>query len=73
MYVAKPIQNNGYLVLGIIYCRATNGNQNSVSSDLRSTFVDCINVFDCRISEAFIEYRPTEYIARTIRNKGYYE
>ena len=36
-------------------------------------FVNSINVFDCRISEVFIEYRPTEYIARTIRNKGYYK
>ena len=36
-------------------------------------FVNSINVFDCRISEVFIENRPTEYIARTIRNKGYYE
>ena len=47
--------------------------KNSVSNDLRSMFVDSINVFDCRISELFIEYRPVEYIARTIRNKGYYE
>ena len=47
--------------------------KNSVSNDLRPTFVDSINVFDCRIPEVFIEYRPTEYIARTIRNKGYYE
>ena len=47
--------------------------KNSVSNDLRFMFVDSINVFDCRISEVFIEYRPTEYIARTIRNKGYYE
>ena len=47
--------------------------KNSVSNDLRSMFADSINVFDCRISEVFIEYRPTEYVARTIRNKGYYE
>ena len=40
---------------------------NSVSKDLRSTFVDSINVFDCRLSEVFIEYRPTEYVAKTIR------
>ena len=36
-------------------------------------FVDSINIFDWPISEVFIEYRPTEYIARLIRNKGYYE
>ena len=29
---------------------ATNGNRNSVSNDFRSTFVDSINVFDCRLS-----------------------
>ena len=34
-------------------------------------FVDSINVFDCRLSEVFIEYRPTEHIAKTIRNNGY--
>ena len=45
----------------------------TVPNDLKSTFVDSINVFDCRISEVFIEYWPTEYIAGTIRNKGYYE
>ena len=44
--------------------------KNSVSNDLRSTFVDSINVFDCRLSEVLIEYRPTECIAKTIRNKG---
>ena len=47
--------------------------KNSVSNDLISTFVDSINVFDCRLSEVFVEYRPTEYIAKTIQNKGYYE
>ena len=36
------------------------------SGDLRSTFVISINVFDFRISEVFIEYRPTEHIAKTI-------
>ena len=45
--------------------------KNSVYSDIRSTFVDSIIVFDCRLCEVFIEYRPTEYIAKTIRNKGY--
>ena len=67
-YVANPKQR----LLGIIYCRATNGNQ-KLSKDLRSMFVDSINVFNCRISEVFIEYRPTEYIARTVRNKCYFE
>ena len=43
----------------------------SVSNDLRSTFVDSINVFDCRLSEVFIE--NTKYVVRTIRNKGSYE
>ena len=47
--------------------------KNSVSNDLRSTFVDSINVLDCRLSEVFIEYRPTEFVAKTIRNKGYLE
>ena len=37
--------------------------------DLRSTFFDSINVFDCRLFEVFIEY--TEYVVKTIRNKGY--
>ena len=37
---------------------------NSVSNGLRSSFVDNINVFDCRLSEEFIEYRPTEYVAK---------
>ena len=41
------------------------------SGDLRSTFVISINVFDFRISEVFIEYRPTEHIAKTIWNKGF--
>ena len=44
--------------------------KNSVSNDLRSTFVDSNNVFDFRLSEVFIEYRPTEHLAKTIRNKG---
>ena len=44
---------------------------NSVSKDLRSIFVDSIKVFDCGLSEVFIEYRPTEYVAKTIRNNGY--
>ena len=43
--------------------------ENSVSNNLRSTFFDCINVFDCRLFEVFIEY--TEYVVKTIRNKGY--
>ena len=45
--------------------------KNSVSNDLRSTFVDSIFFFDCSICEVFIEYRPTENIAKTIRSKGY--
>ena len=45
--------------------------ENSVSNDLRSTFIDSINVFDCRLSEVFNEY--TEYVAKTIQNKGYKE
>ena len=40
--------------------------KNSVSFDLRSTFVDGIIVFDCHLCEVFIEYRPTEYIAKAI-------
>ena len=28
--------------------------ENSVSSDLLSTFVDNINIFDCRLSDVFI-------------------
>ena len=28
-------------------------------------------MFDCPLCEVFIEYRPTVYIAKTIRNKGY--
>ena len=43
--------------------------ENSDSNDLRSTFVDSINLFDCRLSEVFIE--NTEYVVKTIRNKGY--
>ena len=38
--------------------------KNSVSRDLRSTFVDSINVFDCHLSKVFIEYRPTENVAK---------
>ena len=45
--------------------------KNSVSNDLRSTFVDSNYVLDCRLSEVFIEYSPTEYEAKPIRNKGY--
>ena len=30
------------------------------------TFVDTINVFDCHLSDVFIEY--TEIVAKTIRN-----
>ena len=30
------------------------------------TFVNSINVFDCKISDVFIEY--TEIVAQTIRN-----
>ena len=36
-----------------------NDNQKLCFYDLRSTFVDSIIVFDCRLSEVFIEYRPT--------------
>ena len=39
-----------------------------VSNKLRSMFVHSINVFDCCLSGVFIEY--TEYVAKTIRNKG---
>ena len=35
--------------------RLQTATQNSVSNDLRSTFVDSFNVFDCRLSEVFIE------------------
>ena len=45
--------------------RATNDNHKLCFYDLRSTFVDSINVFDCHLSEVFIEYRPTEYEAKT--------
>ena len=45
--------------------------KNSVSNDLRSTFVDSNYVLDCRLSEVFIEYSPTEYEAKQIRNKSY--
>ena len=47
-------------VFSIAFCRQSgdilspvgrqNGNQNSVSNDFLSTFVDNINVFDCRLS-----------------------
>ena len=53
--------------LPIVASRATI--ENSVSNDLRSTFIDSINVFDCRLSEVFNEY--IEYVAKTIQNKGY--
>ena len=43
--------------------------ENSVSNDLRSTFVDSINVFDYRLSEVFSQF--TEYVVKTIRKKGY--
>ena len=42
--------------------------ERSVSNDLRSTFVDSINIFNCPLSGVFIEH--TEYVAKTIRNKG---
>ena len=45
--------------------------ENSVQNDLRLTFVDSINVFDCRLSEVFIE--STIYVVKTIRNKCYLE
>ena len=38
--------------------------ENYVSGDLRSMFVDSINIFDCRLSEVFIE--NTEYVVKTI-------
>ena len=41
---------------------------NSVSNDLRSTLVDSTKVFDCRLSEVFIEY--TEYVVKTIRKRA---
>ena len=53
----------------IVASRATNGNGKLCFADLRSTFFDSINVFDCRLFEVFIEY--TEYVVKTIRNKGY--
>ena len=42
--------------------------ENSVSNYLRSTFINGINIFDCRLSEVFIDY--TECVVKTIRNKG---
>ena len=36
--------------LSFFASRSTNGNQNSVSNDFLSTFVDITNVFDCRPS-----------------------
>ena len=44
--------------------------KNSVSNNLRSTFVDCINIFYCRLSEVFIEYRPTEYVAKQSKTRA---
>ena len=43
--------------------------ENSVLNDLRTMPVNSINVVNCRLSEVFIEY--TEYVVKTIRNKGY--
>ena len=61
-------------VFSIAICRKsvdTRQSKTHVSNDLRSTFFDSIYVFDCRLSEVFMDYRPTEYVAKTIRNKGY--
>ena len=57
--------------IAIVASWATNDNHKLCSNDLRSTSVDSINVFDCHISERFIEYRPTEYVAKPIQNNGY--
>ena len=43
--------------------------ESSVSSDPGSTFVDIFDIFDCRSLKCL--FRPIEYIAKTIRNKGY--
>ena len=45
--------------------------ENSVSNDLRLRFENNINLFDCRLSEVFIE--STEYVVKTIQSKGYLE
>ena len=64
-YVAKT-NNPKQGLLGIFYSQVTNGNKkNFAFNDLRSTFVYSINVFDCHLSEVFIEYGPTEYVAKT--------
>ena len=68
-YVAKTIRNKGYYEKFTVWRQTAI--KNSVSNDLRSTFVDSIIIFDCHLCEVFIEYRPTEYIAIAIRNKGY--
>ena len=63
-------------VFSIVICRQPGDKRQSITlffMILGSTFVDSINFFNCRLSEVFIEYRPTEYVAKTIRNKGYKE
>ena len=44
--------------------------KNSVSNDLRSTFVDSNIVVNCRLCEVFIKYRPSEYIAITTATRN---
>ena len=41
-------------VISSLLGRATTGNQNSVSNDIWSTFVDSIDVFDCHLSGVII-------------------
>ena len=53
-------------------CRQPGNKRQSKTLFLRSTFVDSNYVLDCRLSEVFIEYSPTEYEAKPLRNKGYY-
>ena len=61
-----------FLIAIAICCQSTTkGNQKLCFYHLRSIFLDSINVFDCRLSVVFIEYRPTKYVAKTIRNKVY--
>ena len=37
----------------------------------QAPFLTINDKFDCHLCEVFIEYRPTEYIAKAIRKKGY--
>ena len=60
-------------VFSFAICRQSGDKRQSktVSNNLRSMFVDSNNVFDCRLSEVFIEYRPTEYVAKPVLKYGY--